>query len=396
MEKYFLCFLASFLPSLLEGSVAEPLFVRGDANMSGGTNPVDAADAIVVLRYLNMIPDHGVLHFDAADANDDGLVTFEDVLRIWRFLFVGDPPLPQPYPFPGSDPTEDRITSTTVLPPAEEPPLSPDYKVWLYWATSPHADGNVAVLRLRLSYHGITVRPASQLHAAIRYDPNSMKFLNATTLLPEPWQCLVADYTKAPTPAEIPGEVGITLLHEGSIHEPKIIPGGTDLVALSFALSASGVIPQKKIGLEFNVGEMNLYYYTGTGVFVPSLVSPVGPSLVPIVVISLRETASRFIRADANRDGEINLADVIYSLGSLFQGLGIPACLDAADSNDSGTFDISDPMYTLRWLFLGGEPPPPPFGPIPGACGLDPTDDPLRCEFYEPCYESIIGPILTD
>jgi hypothetical protein len=90
---------------------------------------------------------------------------------------------------------------------------------------------------------------------------------------------------------------------------------------------------------------------------------------------------------------------VIYSLSCLFLEAGIPPCLDAADANDDGDFDITDPLYTIRWLFIGGKPPPPTYGPIPGGCGLDPTEDDLTCEFYGPCYEETTfgpGPSWSD
>ena len=42
---------------------------------------------------------------DAADADDDGLVTMADYSYLVNFLFDGGPPPPPPYPEAGTDPT---------------------------------------------------------------------------------------------------------------------------------------------------------------------------------------------------------------------------------------------------------------------------------------------------
>jgi len=42
-----------------------------------------------------------------------------------------------------------------------------------------------------------------------------------------------------------------------------------------------------------------------------------------------------------------------------------------------GVLSLTDAVYTLRYLFLGGDAPPPP-GPV--ACGPDPTEDALGCD----------------
>ena len=51
-------------------------------------------------------------------------------------------------------------------------------------------------------------------------------------------------------------------------------------------------------------------------------------------------------------------------------------CADAADANDDGLIETADVIYGLTALFLGGPTFPPPF-PLPG---IDPTDDELGCQ----------------
>ena len=85
-------------------------------------------------------------------------------------------------------------------------------------------------------------------------------------------------------------------------------------------------------------------------------------------------------RSDCNEDGAFNIADAIFALSGLFQGVSVP-CEDSCDSNDDGMFNIADPIYTLFALFTMGPQPLPPFP----DCGTDPTADALGCIYYENC-----------
>jgi hypothetical protein len=54
--------------------------------------------------------DRSSLCADAADANDDGIRDFSDVLDLGSFLFSGGPPPPAPFPDCGPDPTPDGLS----------------------------------------------------------------------------------------------------------------------------------------------------------------------------------------------------------------------------------------------------------------------------------------------
>lgn len=85
-------------------------------------------------------------------------------------------------------------------------------------------------------------------------------------------------------------------------------------------------------------------------------------------------TATLFVRGDANNDTRVDLSDPISILNSLFSGIPAAApCADALDPNDDGKIDLSDAIYTLNYLFQGGAAIKPPY---PGA-GTDPTPDSL-------------------
>jgi hypothetical protein len=85
-----------------------------------------------------------------------------------------------------------------------------------------------------------------------------------------------------------------------------------------------------------------------------------------------------FRRGDCNADGLFDIADAVFALGVRFGGLAAP-CLDACDAGDDGFVDIGDPIFLLAFQFTGG---PPPLAPYPD-CGYDPTPvDAVGCEDY--------------
>ena len=85
-------------------------------------------------------------------------------------------------------------------------------------------------------------------------------------------------------------------------------------------------------------------------------------------------------RADCNGDGSFNIADSVTALNGLFNS-GFIGCVDACDVNDDGQFNVADPVYALTTLFNNGPLPPEPFG----GCGIDPTEDGLSCDQFDPC-----------
>ena len=87
----------------------------------------------------------------------------------------------------------------------------------------------------------------------------------------------------------------------------------------------------------------------------------------------------RFICGAVKGRAAVDLSDAVALLLHLFAGRPIP-CAKAADANDSGTLDIADAARLLDYLFAGGPALPAPAG----ACGTDPTEDPLDCR-VSPC-----------
>ena len=99
--------------------------------------------------------------------------------------------------------------------------------------------------------------------------------------------------------------------------------------------------------------------------------------VIVVIFLSFFQMASavQFIRGDSNGDGQVNIADPVFTLNYLFQNKEEPKCLDATDANDDGIVDISDAIKTLFVLFKG-ENMPAPF-PLKGE---DTTSDNLKCQ----------------
>lgn len=90
----------------------EPVaFVRGDTNAD---RKVNLSDAIFINNYL-FLKGLEPLCLKTADANDDGKVDAQDTYFLLNHLFKGGPPIPEPYPLVGKDPSEDHLSCDQYL-----------------------------------------------------------------------------------------------------------------------------------------------------------------------------------------------------------------------------------------------------------------------------------------
>ena len=92
--------------SVVELPGSEPLFVRGDADLSGEQ---DISDAILTLGSLFLGSPADLPCEDAADFDDNGQVEITDPIGLLSFLFTAGAPPPLPFPAPGPDPTGDAL-----------------------------------------------------------------------------------------------------------------------------------------------------------------------------------------------------------------------------------------------------------------------------------------------
>ena len=64
-----------------------------------------------------------------------------------------------------------------------------------------------------------------------------------------------------------------------------------------------------------------------------------------------------FLRGDANADGVVDIADVVYVLNYLFINGPAPIPFEAGNVNCDGLVDIADVVYLINYLFIDGPPP---------------------------------------
>lgn len=77
--------------------------------------------------------------------------------------------------------------------------------------------------------------------------------------------------------------------------------------------------------------------------------------------ISVYDRRALDIYGDADGDGEVSVADVVYLISYLFKGGASPQCpepfLSCADTNCDGQVSVSDVVYLINYLFKGGPSP---------------------------------------
>jgi hypothetical protein len=72
--------------------------------------------------------------------------------------------------------------------------------------------------------------------------------------------------------------------------------------------------------------------------------------------VAMRVTS--FVRGDVNRDGVINISDVVYLINYLYVGGPPPTPREAGDANADGVINVTDVVYLINYLYVGGPPPP--------------------------------------
>ncbi|MCK4427720.1 MAG: dockerin type I repeat-containing protein [candidate division Zixibacteria bacterium] len=68
-------------------------------------------------------------------------------------------------------------------------------------------------------------------------------------------------------------------------------------------------------------------------------------------------TVKFFTRGDANGDGVIDIADVVYLVNYLFVDGPPPPAIKAGDANCDGIINIADVVFLINYLFIDGPEP---------------------------------------
>jgi len=230
---------------------------------------------------------------------------------------------------------------------------------------------------------GGTATPVLAFSAAVRHDP--------LLLDPVGWEFSPALYAALPNLAAIDvfalisdtGDgMAIGLLFDLAGAPALIFPAETELVTFVYTTAPGGLAgnPYGTVTvLEFDDSMTFGNAPVGNAVWidVPATgIAPVPPlALDGVITLTPLSLGTDFVRGDSNGDGVVQISDAVADLTFLLSiGGPAPLCLDAADANDDGQFDIADPVRVLNALFLPGAPPLP--APYP-SCGPDPSPDGL-------------------
>ena len=81
------------------------------------------------------------------------------------------------------------------------------------------------------------------------------------------------------------------------------------------------------------------------------------PSIVDQDFALVATTKLPYITGDANKDGIVDVGDVVYLINYLFKSGPAPSPLPAGDATCDGNVDVGDVVYLINYLFKGGLPP---------------------------------------
>ena len=68
-------------------------------------------------------------------------------------------------------------------------------------------------------------------------------------------------------------------------------------------------------------------------------------------------SAARYIAGDANADGIINVADIVYLVNYLYRGGSEPSPAESGDATCDGIVNVADVVFLVNYLYRGGVPP---------------------------------------
>jgi hypothetical protein len=350
----------------------DAIFLRGDVNAD---RTVDVSDYLCLTECLDSLSEGGAICADAADVNDDGLVSEADALHLFEFLRAdGNPPPSEPYPDCGDDVTADSIYC--LLHPCCYGQLSTGHggsmgvadiqaypsQKGQFFVTGSNSD-TIAAFQVCMSFDTTILEIDSiSLHGCVENSPDNL-LVNISNS--EGWFTAITILDTSFLPFDDQPLVNVWFSAVGSSLQSGI---------LDLADSTQ------------TVGRCRLRCsYTEASTF-RSLWPTVSDGSVFIV-------APAFVRGDCDTTEGISIGDAVYLLRCLYvPGKECPSCWDAADVDDAGNLDwpmMSDAMYLLKYLYVPGAPEPP--APFPD-CGVDPTDDDMTCGSH-PCMDRGMVPV---
>jgi len=348
-------------------------FVRGDANGDGRASIAD-------VQYLNnwlFRPGPAPGCRDAADVDDDGVVSGRDTMALFRHLALDAAAPPAPFAAAGSDPTPDGLGCDDSG--EGEPLVDEAARVEILRAAGGDAGRNVEIAlaftnAVDVAAIAVTLRvPPGVLADFVHEDAIGQPSFDANDgrvrLVSWPWED--GGVATAPLVAARVRDGRLTIGIVGGLMDAASWPPaerGRHLLTLRLPTAEDA-----------GPGPYDLLFEAA------ELVSTTGQAVVPRTTdatLTLHESPY-FIRGDCNGDGGVDISDALFHLNFMFLGGPFPECFAACDADHSGatTGMAGDAIYILNFAFTGGRPPPPPFP----ACGPG-LEWRLDCE-QSPCEQ---------
>jgi predicted phosphodiesterase len=119
--------------------------------------------------------------------------------------------------------------------------------------------------------------------------------------------------------------------------------------------NGEGEVSTSYLGIPFSSGSVGKLFITNESIDYTLYIDDDGDSTVDREI--LPDTIITSLRGDANGDGVINAADVVYLINYLFISGPAPVPLEAGDCNCDGNVNASDVVYLINYLFIDGPPP---------------------------------------
>ncbi|MGE3164654.1 MAG: hypothetical protein AB7O52_07100 [Planctomycetota bacterium] len=318
-------------------------FLRGDLDADA---LVGASDLPVLLELLwdgGATPDDcgGEEYAETADINDNEFVTIADYLRLRAFL-NGGAAIPAPGIDCGFDPSDDfagfdapdpnyvvSVGDVTVDPPM----ASVDRDVFIQLLVDVPED--VVGFTVTLEFPQATLAAFDPLAGD---PPPFVSALGTTAYRVEPGRITVGVWASNDGDSLLVGNAGTF----------------QDIGEVRFHLADFAILPP-------------LAWNPQPGTLEPSFRATLVDATFGDHHPTFFSGPVEFARGNSNNDGNVDIADPVFTLAYLFTSGPAPVCFDAADANNDSSVNIADAAYTLNFLFAGGAVIPPPYP----ACGND-------------------------
>ncbi|UCB51528.1 MAG: FG-GAP repeat protein, partial [Candidatus Zixiibacteriota bacterium] len=154
----------------------------------------------------------------------------------------------------------------------------------------------------------------------------------------------------------------------GRIHD-IIADGSGDLVSAESFFDVYVEVELPDLGTTLNTGDVRMQLDAGTILSFPPLGSdyglhPESPS-IPLFRVDTTEHVGWICyteftpspRGDANGDGQVNVADVVYLVNYLYRSGDPPGSTEDGDANCDGIVDVADVVFLVNYLYRSGDPP---------------------------------------